>query len=577
MGGDLMTKILLRVSLLTSILPLFCLAALPAGAADVTAERLANADKEPQNWLTHHRTYDGQRFSPLDQINRGSVKGLKLAYAVALGGNAQDENLEATPLVEDGFIYMVDQWGVVYKIDGRSGDVGRIVWRMDPGQEKAPHANRGVALWGNLVVAAANSPARLIGIDKESGKTVWETDLQDQPDVELTGASFAVKDKILMGAAGGDQGARDWLAGLDAKTGKLLWRHYTIPAPGEPGSETWKDKNNAWQTGGGALYVTGTYDAKTNQTIWGVGNPVPMYDARYRPGDNLFTNSAVSFDPDTGKMNWYFQYTPGDMWDYDEIGTHILFDAQVNGEMRTLLTHSGRNGFLYTMDRNNGQILGAKPYLARINWTKGVDPKTGKPVDYDPKADIQKYSGLAAMEVGGPAMPFCPVSSGGNNFWPSTYSPKTKLLYIPTIATCGEIKTDPSLSNKAKGWKGGAYKSNERWQSEVIAADPVTGKIVGKAEMPYAVYSGALSTAGGLVFVGFNDGTFAAFDDTTLEQVWKINVGSGFNAPPISFAVNGKQYVAIASGLSTIAKGKNASAPELKNQRNLPMLFVFSL
>jgi alcohol dehydrogenase (cytochrome c) len=570
-----MRTTILRAALLTGILS--SVGAATALAADITPERLVNADKEPQNWLLHHRTYNGQRFSPLDRINKTSVKGLKLAYAVSLGGNAADENIEATPLAEDGFLYIVDQWGVVTKIDGRSGDVGRIAWRMDPGQEKAPHANRGVALWGNLVIAAANSPARLIGIDKENGKIVWETNLQDQPDLELTGAPLAIKDKIIMGAAGGDQGVRDWIAGLDAATGKLLWRKYTIPAPGEPGSETWKDKNNAWQTGGGAMYVTGTYDPATNQTIWGAGNPVPMYDSYYRPGDNLYTNSAISYDPDTGNMNWYFQYTPGDMWDYDEIGTHILFDAEINGETRTLLTHSGRNGFLYTMDRHNGQIVQAQPYLERINWTKGIDQKTGKPLDYDPSKDIQTYSGLAAMSKAGPAMPFCPVSSGGNNFWPSSYSPKTKLIYIPTIANCGDIKNDPSLSNRAKGWKGGSYASKERWESDIVAADPLTGKIVGKAHMPYAIYSGAMSTAGGLVFAGFNDGSFVAFDDTTLQPLWKINVGSGFNAPPISFAVDGKQYIAIASGLSTIARGKNANAPELKGQRNLPMLFVFGL
>jgi alcohol dehydrogenase (cytochrome c) len=276
-------------------------------------------------------------------------------------------------------------------------------------------------------------------------------------------------------------------------------------------------------------------------------------------------------------MNWYFQYTPGDMWDYDEIGTHIMFDAQVGGEMRTLLTHSGRNGFLYTMDRHNGQILSAQPYLERINWTRGIDQKTGKPLDYDPTKDIQSYSGKANMSMAGGAMPFCPTSSGGNNFWPSSYSPKTKLIYIPALTNCGDIKNDPSTSNKAKGWKGGSYVSKERFESDLTAADPLTGKVVGKAHIPYADYSGALSTAGGVVFTGFNDGSFVAFDDTTLEQLWKITVGSGFNAPPISFAVNGKQYIAIASGLSSIARNKNSNAPELKGQRNLPMLFVFAL
>jgi alcohol dehydrogenase (cytochrome c) len=222
--------------LLTTVM----LLATPAVAADVTAERLANP--EPGNWLMNHRTYDAQRYSTLDKINQSNVKSLKLAYAVAIGGTSINENLQSTPLAEDGYLYIVDQWGVLYKIDGRSGDVGRIVWRMDPGQEKLPLSNRGAALWGNLVVSVASYPARVIATNKETGKVVWETNLGDgQTDVELTAAPLAVKDKIIIGAAGGDRGVRDFIAALDGATGKVLWRKYTIPAPGEPCSETWKD------------------------------------------------------------------------------------------------------------------------------------------------------------------------------------------------------------------------------------------------------------------------------------------------------------------------------------------------
>jgi alcohol dehydrogenase (cytochrome c) len=309
--------------------------AAPAISTEVTADRLINADREPQNWLMNHRTYDAQRYSPLDKINKENVKDLKLAYAVAIGGTAANENLEATPLAEDGFLYVVDQWGVLYKIDARSGKAGRIVWRMDPGQENVPLANRGAALWGNLVITVANYPPRMIATDKETGRVAWETNLEDgQADVQLTAAPLPVKDKIILGAAGGDRGVRDFIVALDAATGKLAWRRYVIPAPGENGSGTWKDKNNAWQTGGGAMWVTGSYDADANQVLWGTGNPVPMFNPYYRPGNNLYTNSLISWDPDSGKMNWYFQYTPGDMWDYDEAGTHILIDGQVAGQAR---------------------------------------------------------------------------------------------------------------------------------------------------------------------------------------------------------------------------------------------------
>jgi alcohol dehydrogenase (cytochrome c) len=549
----------------------------PALAAEVTPERLANP--EPQNWLMNHRTYDGQRFSPLDKINKDSVKNLKLAYAVALGGTSTNENLESTPVVDDGFMYVVDLWGIVYKIDVRSGDAGRIVWRMDPKQERVPLSNRGAALWGNYVISVANYPARVIATDRDTGKVAWETNLGDQQaDLQLTAAPLAVKDKIVVGAAGGDRGVRDFIAGIDAKTGKLEWRKYVIPAPGEPGSETWKDKNNAWQTGGGAMWVTGTYDLATNQVIWGTGNPVPMFDPTYRPGDNLFTDSVISWDPDSGKMNWYFQFTPGDQWDYDEEGTHILVDGQVNGETRHLITHSARNGFLYTMERNNGQTVVAKPYLDDVNWTKGIDQKTGKPVDYDPHKDIQTYSGVAAPVPGDLTKRMCPSPGGGNNFWPASYSMKTKLLYVPALTYCTNLTRDPSLSVKqGDRMPGGTTKSGERAETDLSAIDPVTGDVKFKAHIPYPDNSGALTTAGGLVFTGYTDGTFAAYDDATLRELWKINVGTGFNAPPMTFEVDGKQYVAILSGLSRIALGKHLNIPELKEQRNQTMLWVFSL
>src|SRR5579871_1417419 len=449
----------------------------PAMAADVTPDRLVNADNEPQNWLMNHRTYDGQRFSPLARINRDNVKNLKLAYAVPLGGGAGNEFTNATPLAEDGFLYVTDSWGVLYKIDGTSGDVGRIVWRMDPKQQRQLR-NRGAALWGNLVITGAGiSPPRIIATNKENGQVVWETSFPDTPDVTFTSAALAIKDKIMIGAANGDQGVRDWIGALDAATGKLVWRKFTVPAPGEPGSETWKGNTNAWQTGGGAVWVTGTYDPATNQTIWGTGNPVPMFDPFYRPGDNLYTNSAISYDPDSGKMNWYFQFTPGDMWDYDEVGTHILIDGNIAGEPRRLITHSARNGFVYTMERGNGQVVVAKPYMDNINWTKGIDQKTGKPLDYDPAKDIQTFSFNDTPTTENPIKKVCPNRTGGNNYWPSSYSPRTKLLYIPVLTACEIVTNDKDMPKKAAGWyqrTGGAYKAEERYESNLTAVDPLT-------------------------------------------------------------------------------------------------------
>ena len=572
------TNGLIRKALLASVSGLVCAAtAWPALAADVTPDRLANADKEPHNWLMNHRTYDAQRYSPLDKINKDNVKGLKLAYAVAIGGTSANENLQSTPLAEDGFLYIVDQWGVLYKIDARSGDMGRIIWRMDPGQEKLPLSNRGAALWGNLVISTANYPPRIIATNKDNGKIAWETNVSDgQADLQITAAPLAVKDKIIVGAAGGDRGVRDFIAALDGATGKVIWRKYVIPAPGEPGSETWKDKNNSWQTGGGAMWITGSYDVASNQVIWGTGNPVPMFDPTYRPGDNLYTDSMISWNPDTGQMNWYFQYIPGDMWDYDEAHTHILIDGQIDGQARKLITHSARNGFLYTFERSNGQTVFAKPYMDTINWTAGIDQKTGKPLDYDPNKDIQVYSGKQNQTLAEPTKKLCPSMSGGNNYWPATYSQKTKLLYIPSNASCNEVTLDTNLV-KTGNWFGAAFKHIERNETDIVVADPFTGEVKKKVRIPYPNNSGALTTGGGLVFTGFTDGSFMAYDDTTLEQLWKINVGTGFNAPPMTFEVNGKQYVAILSGLSPISKIRHNFTPELREQRNQTMLFVFSL
>jgi alcohol dehydrogenase (cytochrome c) len=548
-------------------------------AAEVTSDRLINADKEPQNWLMNHRTYDAQRYSPLNRINTDNVKGLKLAYAVALGGTSTNANLESTPLAEDGYLYVVDHWGVLYKIDGRSGDVGRILWRMDPGQEKLPLANRGAALWGKFVITVANYPPRVIATDKENGKVVWETGLSDgQADLQLTAAPLAVKDKIILGAAGGDHGVRDFIVGLDAATGKVLWRKYVVPAPGEPGSETWKDKNNAWQTGGGAMWVTGSYDPASNQVFWGTGNPVPMYDPYYRPGDNLYTNSLISWDPDTGKMNWYHQYVPGDMWDYDAAGTHILIDGQIGGQPHKLVTHSQRNGFLYSFERANGQTLLATPYQETISWTKGIDQKTGLPVDYDPNKDIQVYSGLQNQTPTDRTKKLCPSRDGGSNFWSASYSPKTKLLYIPTRSTCDEISLTQDIRKNANGIINGASRKYiARNETDLVVADPFTGEIKKKLHVPYPDNSAALTTGGGLLITGFTDGTVAIYDDATLEQLWHFNVGSGINAPPMTFEVNGKQYLAIQSGLNRNALAINSMTPELRELRNQTMLYVFGL
>ena len=544
-------------------------------AAEVTYQRLLNP--EPQNWLMNHHDFGAHRYSALDIINKTNAKKLKLAFAIAIGGTSGNENLEATPLVDDGFMYMADAWGVVYKIDVRSGTFGRVIWKMDPGQEKIDR-NRGVALWGNLVISVAGGDARVLATDKDTGKIVWDKKLDDQRDLTLNAAPLALKDEVIVGASGGDQGVRDWLAALDPKTGKLKWRTYPVPAPGEPGSETWKDHHNAWQTGGGAFYVTGSYDPGSNLTYWGSGNPSPKYDSSYRPGDNLFTDSALGIDAASGKIVWYHQYTPNDTMDYDETGTHIVIDTALNGSTRKILAHAGRNGFYYTFDRVSGEFLKASQYVPTVTWTKGIDPETGKPAEYDPGKDLQTYAQPVGKIVAGErSTGVCPAVPGGSNFWPAAYSEKTKLLYIPEIEGCSWIGRDQTRHVPGK-FEGGSFGYDSRLASGLVVVDPATAVVKQRKAMPYADTSGVLATGGGIVVTALIDGTVMVLDDQTLDELWSINVGTGINAPPMTYAVNGKQYIAIATGLTANQKGRVATTPELKGLgTGATMIFVFGL
>jgi alcohol dehydrogenase (cytochrome c) len=555
----------------------------PSRAADVTYERLLKP--EPQNWLTHYRDYSGQRHSPLAMINSSNVKNLKLMFAVPLGGKAADESLEATPLVDDGFMYMVDSWGVVSKIDVRSGSAGKIIWKMDP-KEESQDRNRGVALWGNLVISVTGFLGHVIATNRDTGQVVWDKDMVDQPDAELTAAPLALKDEILIGGSGGDRGLRGWLAALDPQTGNIKWKTYSIPAPGEPGSETWKDGHNAWQTGGGSFYGTGAYDPANNLTYWGSGNPVPSYDSSFRPGDNLYTSSAIAFNATTGKIAWWHQYTPNDDRDYDETGAHVLIDTRINGEDRKVVAHAGRNGFTYSFDRLSGQFLKATQHVKQLTWTKGIDAKTGRPVDYDPGRDVQIYNEGAGSVVDKATRQICPSITGGTNFWPVSYSSETGFLYIPAYEGCGTVTVNANAHVKGafNSFNGGTTGQAGPITSSLTALDPVTGEIKKRVEFPYPNASGVLSTSGGLVFTGLLDGTIIAFDDT-LTELWRFNVGTGINSAPMTYAVDGKQYIAVSSGVCCVRPSgavSNALAgvrrnPELRNQSNAAVLYVFGL
>lgn len=569
----------------------FVLVETAANADPVTPERLANMKSEAEagNWLTVHGSYDSNRYSPLNEINAGNVANLKLAFAVPLGGTEPSgfgsNSMQTTPLVDNGKLYVTDPWGTPYKIDVSSGKKGVVEWVCDTGMEKNPDrptnaSNRGLALWNNLVITNTND-GRVIACDDETGDVVWDKQVTTDPAEGFTGATFAVGDKIIVGQSYGDWATRGYIAALDAATGDEVWRFYTVPEPGQPGSETWlcEETGNpdCWKTGGAAPWISGSYDAETNSIIYGTGNPVPMFDREYRPGDNLYSNSTVSIDADTGELNWYYQYTPGDYHDYDAAGTQLLIDKEINGEMRKVLSHFGRNGFFYTIDRTNGSFIAGDAYIDNITWTDGLDPKTGKPLNYDPSVSIQKYSDDIVVARGEGAYDACPHWQGGVNFWPTSYNETTGLAYGHAIEGCSTHEVapvEPADVEVGVSFFGGTIADSGELDGSLTAMDPATGKIVKKITMEYPGNGGVLSTPE-IVWYGEIDGTLVAADATTLETLWSINVGTAFKAPPMTYAVDGKQYIAITGGyLSLFTWGH----PELEISRPVAnMLYVFAL
>ena len=560
--------------------------ALPAfaqdgGATNVTSHQLVNADKDQANWLMYNRTYDGHRFSPLDEISTKTVGNLKMAYAIALqppagvAGNYKYAGLEGTPLVLDGHMFLTDGWSRVYKLDLTSGKRATIQWIMDPQNEPSaaivePPNNKGVALLGKNVYSLTFD-GRLVATDADTGEEVWEQKVQDDPKQGFTMAPLAIGNNILIGSANGDAGGRHFIEARDAASGNSVWKFYTAPKAGEPGSETWKDTKNNIQNAGGAPWNTGTYDPATGLSYWGTGNPFPDFDPASRPGDNLYTDSLLALKADTGKLDWYFQYTPNESWDYDEIGAHVLVDTKVDGDDRKLVTHFGRNGMYYSIDRSNGSFISGGPYVDKLTWTKGLDPKTGKPIEYDPNKDVQDY--VPTVRPGGKdgkVDEACPSLQGGTNYFPVSYDEQTKLLYTSAMEGCASFPP------------GGAINLGDSFTGSVVQLDPANGSVVKKVKTPFVPYGGVLTTAGGLLFTSTIDGTFEALDAKTMETVWSVNLGSAISAPPITYQVNGKQYLAIEVGASPIVDlegypSKGDDPDQAANMQPAAMVYFFAL
>jgi alcohol dehydrogenase (cytochrome c) len=573
--------------------------ALPAGAADMTHDRALNVHREPHNWLLHTQNYQGHRYSPLSQINTNNVGNMRLAFITALsgfqsGGRYPHGNLEGTPIVEDGMMYVTDGWGSVYKIDVRSGRRGLILWKMDPGTDRAWAGdvaccgvnNRGVALWKDKVISIVLD-GRMMALNKETGEVVWERKVADPAIAEtITNAPLVVRDFGITGVAGAEFGIRGWVDATDLNTGKQAWRRHTIAGPGEVGFDTWKAPGT-WEHGGGSTWVTGAYDPESNLTFWGTGNPGPDWDSEFRPGDNLWASSVIAIDVANGNLKWGFQYTPNDPYDYDEIGQHTIVDARIGNETRKTLVHAARNGFFYVLDRNTGAFVHAGQYVDKVTWTTGIDPKTGRPLQYDPSKAVQVYVPGTVGTRANPRADYCPSISGGTNWQPQSYNPQNGWVYTVSTESCAAIET----KLQEPGWRmaGGTVKPRERFTGggsipinpytrygSLKAIDVATSKVMARVDYKMESWSGTTATAGNLVFAGHQDGYLSAYDSRDLQELWKFNVGTSIEAPVVPYAVDGKQYMAVLVG-GRMRAGVISQNPELKHGSTASLLAVFTL
>jgi alcohol dehydrogenase (cytochrome c) len=534
----------------------------PDVAARVTAVRIRNADREPQNWLTYYGTYDGHRYSALDQITTSNVATLEVAWQFQYGiigliATPATYAFETTPIVVDGVMYITGSDGYVWALDAASG---KELWRY---RHAIPldvplccgNVNRGAAVaQGKVIVATANG--HVIALDASTGKLAWDQVFADvRAGESATMAPLVVKNMVLVGSSGGEYGVRGHIDAFDVATGTRPWRRYNVPKPGEPGSETWKTEH-AWERGGGSAWVTGTYDPDLNLVYWGTGNPGPDFDGSAREGDNLYTNSVVAFNPDNGQLVWHYQWTPHDVWDYDGVNENILID---DGG-RKLLAHFDRNGYLYILDRANGHFVRATRFGNRVTWGE-VDSATGR-------VTAKLFPTREGTRI-------CPGPAGAKEWPHATYSSQTRLLYTPVVDICATFTTDPQkFKESLPYWGSGATADSKVYGGAVKAFDPATGREAWTFATKHPVVSSLLSTAGGVVFVGESTGEFDALDGRTGKLLWQFNTGSGIHGSAISYSVGGRQYVAISTGWGGWMKG---FAPELYGENRGNALVVFAL
>ena len=497
----------------------------------VPFERIVNAGQEPGNWLTYSRTYQGQRYSPLTQLTPKTVQGLKVKWAYQFRGGGN----QVSPIVVDQVMYVSAPNSVV-ALDTHTGGKFWSWSRPVPTDYQSigfGRTNRGVAVLDDMVYVATLD-CYLVALDAKSGKERWSVKAADYKlGYSFTVAPLAIKGKIIVGTSGGEAGVRGFIDAYDAKTGQRSWRFDTIPGPGQPGHESWH--NDAWKTGGGSTWVTGAYDPQLNLLYWGIGNPAPDWNGDVRPGDNLYTCSFVALDGATGQIRWHFQFTPHDVHDWDSAHVPILFDATIRGRPRKLIANANRNAFYYVLDRETGEFITGKPYVKQT-WARGLDDK-GRPIVIPGSEPTEKGS-LVWPSLNGATIWFSP-----------SYSPATGLYYVAAREKSSIYFKRQAEFKPGTFFAGGGEQSldpNEEWGA-IRALDSTTGEQRWQFKLTTPPWAGVMSTAGGLVFSGTNEGNVFALDASTGKPLWDFQTGSPITANPISFLVNGQQRVAIAA------------------------------
>jgi alcohol dehydrogenase (cytochrome c) len=523
------------------------------------------------DWPFYGGTHLAWRYSALDQVNLANVKKLSVAWAFQTGD--YENGLQSTPIVVDGVLYLSSSRSQVFALDAASG---KLLWQYKYHLPRAPGANtqnRGIAVGAGKVFLGTYDDF-VIGLDQKTGREMWKVALDDQRQCgcAITGAPLFLKDKVVIGSTGGDGAFRGYLTALDAKTGRLAWRFYTIPGPGEKGHETWKGES--WKFGGGATWMTGSYDPALNLLYWGVGNAASdLYAGDRFAGDraegaNLFSASVVALDGDSGKLRWYYQEVPKDVWDFDAAYECVLIDREVRGQMRKLIVHINKNGYAFVLDRTNGEFVRTFPIVENHTWNTGVT-EDGKFLGrVEPVEDKTTF--------------LCPSEAGGKSWNQMAFSPRTGFIYSPGMEMCSEFQARRQEPEEGRVFIGGNWAARPPKdgpiRSHLDAFDPVTGKKAWTYPYRYLLLASILATAGDLVFTGDPEGFFFALNARTGEKLWSFQTGAGHRGSAVTYSVNGRQYIATPTGFgSLVGRAMPGFWPEAEMFHGGSTLMVFAL